>query len=535
MIENFNNIYKAGVYIRLSKEDENRNGESTSVSNQRNYIREFAEKNGFEIYDYYIDDGYSGGNFDRPNFKRLIEDIEKKKINTVITKDTSRLGRDFIETGHYMFKYFPEHNVRYIAITENFDTYNPNGVEEIIPFQSVINDIYLKDTSRKIKSIRQSKMEQGLFVGSTVSYGYKRAKEDNRKFEIDEYSANVVKRIFDLREQGKTYTMIARKLTNDGIEPPSVYNRKKIKKTYTTNIWKASSIKTILTNEIYIGNLVQRKFERVSYKSKKKKKLPKEDWIIVENNHPAIISKEQFSRVYDMEYKSNSGGGMTRTKKYDYLLKGLVVCADCSKMMYVRKSYKQNKKKKVIDDAYFCCKTNITYRNGICSLHYFKEKELNEKVIKELKEIFEKYANKIELDKSYEKNSQEFNNNIALEKEFENRKNKLNVIEKALSNLYKDRANSIISCEDFYKIKEGLDEEKQKVIKKIDDLGRRLGEIKKNSQDNTQKEKTIQEFLEFNKPNKIIMQKLIKRIEIDELKNIKIYFNFNLKEVIKNE
>ena len=153
MIGYLNNIYKAGAYIRLSKEDENGEEESASVINQRNYIKEFAEKNGFEIYDYYIDDGYSGGNFDRPNFKRLIEDIENKKINTVITKDTSRLGRDFIETGNYMFKYFPEHNVRYIAITENFDTYKPNGVEDIIPFQAVINDIYLKDTSRKIKSI----------------------------------------------------------------------------------------------------------------------------------------------------------------------------------------------------------------------------------------------------------------------------------------------------------------------------------------------------------------------------------------------
>lgn len=531
MIGYLNNIYRAGAYIRLSKEDENGEAESASVINQRNYIKEFAEKNGFEIYDYYIDDGYSGGNFDRPNFKRLIEDIENKKINTVITKDISRLGRDFIETGHYMFKYFPEHNVRYIAITENFDTYKPNGVEDIIPFQAVINDIYLKDTSRKIKSIRHNKMEQGLFVGSTVSYGYKRAEEDNRKFEIDEYSANVVKKIFNLREQGKNYAMIARELTNDGIEPPSVYNGKKIKKTYTTNIWKASSIKTILTNEIYIGNLVQRKFERVSYKSKKKKMIPKEDWIIVENNHPAIISKEQFSKVNDMEYKPNSSIGMTRTKKYDYLLKGLVVCADCGKMMYVRKSYRKNKKKPVIDEAHYCCKTNVTYRNSVCSLHYFREPELNEKVIKELREVLRKYANKTELEKSYDKKLQELNNNIEFEKELESHKNKLNVIAKAVSDLYKDRASDIITSEDFYKIKEGLDEEKQKVRKKIEDIEVMLGKIKKSSQDNAQKEKAIQEFLKLKKPNKIIMQKLIKRIEIDELKNVKIYFNFNLKEV----
>ena len=530
MIEYLNNVYKAGVYIRLSKEDEFGGTESASVINQRNYIKEFAEKNGFEIYDYYIDDGYSGGNFDRPNFKRLIEDIEKKKINTVITKDTSRLGRDFIETGNYMFKYFPEHNIRYIAITENFDTYNPNGVEDIIPFEAGMNDIYLKDISRKVKSIRHIKMKQGLFVGSTVSYGYKRSKEDNRKFDIDEYSANIVKNIFNLREQGETYTKIARKLTNDGIEPPSVYSGKKIEKTYTTNIWKASSIKTILTNEIYIGNLVQRKFERVSYKSKKKKILPKEDWIIVENNHPAIISKEQFSKVNDMEYKPNSSLGMTRTKKYDYLLKGLVVCADCNKIMYIRKSYRKNKKKPVIDEAYYCCKTNVTHRNSVCSLHYFRESELNEKVIRNLRKVFEKYAVKTELEKSYDKKLQEFNNNIDIKKELDNQKNKLNIIAKAISDLYKDKASDVITSEDFYNIKEGLDKEKQKASEKIEAIEIMLLKIKKSSNDNSQKEKTIQEFLKLNKPNNLIMQKLIKKIEIDEFKNVKIYFNFSLKE-----
>lgn len=193
-----NSLYRknyVGGYLRLSKEDVNSDNASESILNQKKLITKFCEENNFIIHDFYIDDGYSGGNFERPAFKRLLKDIDKGVIDTVITKDTSRLGREFIDTSNYIFKYFPEHNVRYIAILENFDTYKPNGMEDIIPFQTVINDMYLKDTSRKIKSVRHQKMKDGLFVGSSVSYGYKRSPDDNRKFVIDEEEAKVVKRI----------------------------------------------------------------------------------------------------------------------------------------------------------------------------------------------------------------------------------------------------------------------------------------------------------------------------------------------------
>ena len=229
MIKEIETTYKAGAYIRLSLADDDKDAdtESVSIKNQRSLITEYAKNNNIELVDYYVDDGYSGGNFERPGFKRLINDIECGYINCVITKDTSRLGREFIETGNYMFKYFPEHNVRYIAILENYDTANPNGVEDIIPFKTVINDMYLKDVSRKIKSVRHDMMTKGLFVGSSVPYGYKRSEEDSRKFVIDEYAAQVVKRIFDMAEKGNSPLMIARALTEDGIQPPNIYKGKK--------------------------------------------------------------------------------------------------------------------------------------------------------------------------------------------------------------------------------------------------------------------------------------------------------------------
>ena len=226
---------KVAAYIRLSKEDE-KEGESESVSNQKDLIQKYVLQNNLGICEFFIDDGYSGGNFERPNFKKMICEIENGNITTVITKDTSRLGRDFIETSHYMFRYFPEHNIRYIAILENFDTFNPNGVEDMIPFQTIINDWYLKDTSRKIKSVRQNKMKQGEYLGA-VPYGYKRSKEDNCKFEIDEYASEVVKRIFQMRLDGVKPTIIARTLSNEKISPPSIYNGRNIKKSYTKHLF----------------------------------------------------------------------------------------------------------------------------------------------------------------------------------------------------------------------------------------------------------------------------------------------------------
>ena len=182
--------YIAAAYTRLSIAESKDGGESLSITNQKDYIKKYCEENNIELYDFYVDDGFSGGNFDRPAFKKMINDLECGLINCVITKDTSRLGRDFIETGSYIYKYFPEHDIRYIAILDNFDTENPNGADDIIPFKTVVNHMFLRDTSRKITSVRHDLMKKGLFVGSSVPYGYKRSDEDNRRLVVDNYAAN---------------------------------------------------------------------------------------------------------------------------------------------------------------------------------------------------------------------------------------------------------------------------------------------------------------------------------------------------------
>ncbi len=525
MFENELIIKKVVGYIRLSKEDEKKYNESESVKNQREYIKDYAEKNSMNIDDYYIDDGYTGSNFERPGFRKLIKDIEIGLIKTVITKDTSRLGRDFIETGNYIFKYFPDHNIRYISILENFDTTKPNGVEDIIPFQTVINDIFLKDLSRKIKSIRQNKMRQGLFVGSTIAYGYKRDINNKYRLVIDEYSAKIVRKIFYSRLQGMTNTIIARKLTEEGILTPSIYNKKNIKKTCYTNIWKPSSIAHIIQNEVYIGNMIQRKFDKVNYKSKKKYKLPKNDWIRVENVHEPIIDKEVFRDVQNIKIKEKG----LRTNKYNYILKGLVYCSDCGNKMTVRKNYKKNKYKEYNDKPYYCCRTNITYRSGKCSLHYFKEQKLNKIVIGELIRIFSNNIDDNEIEKACKDKlySKKYIQN--LKSKCYNTKNNLLIIEMAIKDLYKDRANDIVSNDEFNIIKDGLIKDKNECLDKAEKYKLLYYEEKNKLNDWYKKE--LDDFIKLKKPTKNLMSELIKKIEIDNNKNVKIFFKFNLNNI----
>ena len=430
-----------------------------------------------------------------------------------------------------MFKYFPEHNIRYIAILENFDTLNPNGVEDMIPFQTIVNDWYLKDISKKIKSVRQNKMRQGLYMGSTVPYGYKRSKENNCKLEIDEYASQIVKRIFKLRLEGLAPTMIARKLSDEGIEPPSIYNKRNIKKTYTTNLWGLSTINKILSNPIYIGNLVQRKFDKVSYKSKKKIKLNKDQWIVIENAVEPIISKEIFEKVQEMKNKNVANFN----KKYDYLLKGLAQCGDCGRTMTVRRRKIKRKYKEDSIETYYCCTNNIRYRNGVCSLHYFNEEKLNKIVMDYLRNILKRYSNKDKMETIY----QEQNKNVFNQKDFEKEKEtyiqKRNILKKALKDLYVDKTNNIISEVEFVELKQDLEKDKdilENKINEIEDL------IEKNEQEAENQQlmfDKISEFLSLKNPSKQILLDLIKKIEIMENKQIKIYLNFNIKKEDENE
>ena len=327
-----------------------------------------------------------------------------------------------------------------------------------------------------------------------------------------------------MKDSGKTDGMIARALTEQGILPPDVYRGKKLKRTtITTNLWKPTTVKNILKNENYIGTLIQGKYERVCLKSKKKRLLPKSKWVIKKNAIPSIISDELFKRVNAPKRKSD-----IRHRQYDYLLKGLVVCADCGCTMSVRRVKKPNNPESVT--PIYLCRTYATYRNGVCSMHYYREEDLNELVLNKIRNILVKYSNNESLGEKYK--SIVGNSDILKEYEtaFNGVKSKIVTIDKAISDLYKDRASGIITTEEFSGIKNDLEKDRKECEAKIADLEILINEAKNLLTDDKTKQKYINNFLKAKNPSKEVIKTLVNKIEIKEDKSVKIFFNFKLED-----
>ena len=269
-----NKTFKVGIYIRLSREDGDKL-ESESVSNQRDILQRYIKENNHILIDEYIDDGYSGTTFERPSFERMISDIENQKINMVITKDLSRLGRDYIKTGYYIENYFPENKVRYVAILDGVDTYLDTSNNDVTPFKAIINDMYAKDISKKIKGVLKEKELKGEYLGSYPPFGYKKCITQKNKLEIDTNVAYIIKKIFELYSEGNGFQKISTILDKEHIKTPSQY----LNMSYQRETWNPKTIRAILVNEAYIGNTVQNKCTSISYKVKKKRKKSPEEYI----------------------------------------------------------------------------------------------------------------------------------------------------------------------------------------------------------------------------------------------------------------
>lgn len=484
--------YKVGVYARISVAESTSSIDSTSIINQKDIITDYCNKNSLRIYEYYIDDGYSGGNFDRPAFNRMIKDIKEGLINLVITKDISRLGRDFIGTGNYIYKIFPELNVRYIAILDNYDSLNPSINDDMIPFKAVLNDMYLSDISRKIKSSRHELMRQGLFMGSTVPYGYKRSKNDSRVLEVDEYSSLIVKRIFKLKYNGYSSTYIAKLLTKEHINPPNIYNNRDGS---FNGEWTSSTINYILHNPVYLGILIQRKYERLTLKSKKKRLLKSDEWIRIDNHHTPLISEEVFNQINDKK-------DIIRHKKYDILLKGLIKCHECNKTMIVRNT----------QSGFIYCCSSYAKSTCLCSMHYFKEDVLNKLASNTLLQLL----SMLDIKALFYKVSDKLINDAYFEKELNSLNKKLCDNNELLISLYKDKVNGIIKENDFVMIKKSVDSEINDLIEKQ----KRLQNQKKALSSNIKK--YYGDFIKLN--NKDIFFYLIDKITIDHEKVLRMYF-----------
>lgn len=342
----FTDIWNAGLYIRLSKEDGDK-PESESISSQKAILEGFiSEHPEINLYEVYIDDGWSGTDFNRPAFQRMLTDIADKKINCVIVKDLSRFGRNYVEAGKYLETVFPLFKIRFISVNDNIDgSENPQSVNNVIvPFKNIINDEYCRDISMKVRSALDIRRRQGKFIGSFAAYGYKKDPNDHNKLIVDEQAAHTVRRIYNRFLQGCSILGIARELNTSGIANPSDY-RRGIK----NGEWTDTTVRRILTNQLYIGNLVQKKNEVISYKIHISKRVEQGRRITVENTHEPIISKEDYFKVQGLLQRD------TRMSPHAVGLSpfsGFVKCADCGRAMQKR-IVRQNRKAY----EYYVCST----------------------------------------------------------------------------------------------------------------------------------------------------------------------------------
>ena len=323
---NTNETFKVGIYLRLSRDDE-REDESQSISNQRDYIMNYIIRNNLMLIDEYVDDGVSGTQFDRDGFERLISDIENGRINMVITKDTSRLGRNISQSLYYSTEYFQEKNVRYVALTDGVDTFDKSQNTDMLMFKAFYNEMYVKDISTKIKATLNSQKRNGKFMGGIAPFGYQRnLPYDKHELIIDEEQAEIVKRIFNMFINGKGVKKIANILTDENIPIPSIQkNLNRGVKSSVYGVWQETTISDILTNPTYKGDLTQNREYKVSYKSKKRRKNKKENWIIAKGACPAIIDEETFKIAQDMYSKNKNRAENSK----EYLLRGFLVCKEC--------------------------------------------------------------------------------------------------------------------------------------------------------------------------------------------------------------
>lgn len=379
-------FYNAAMYLRLSRDDMDAGkAESNSIRSQRDMIQSYIRRqDNMKIYDIYIDDGFSGANFDRPEFKRMMRDIETGYVDCVIVKDLSRLGRDYIEAGRLIQKTFPAFSVRFIALTDHYDslTADDNETSLVVPIKNFVNDSYARDISCKVRSHLKVKRENGDFIGAFAVYGYKKSEKNRNLLVPDDYAASIVQKIFLWKLEGYSNLAIAEKLNGMGILCPMEYKKmqgEKFQTGFVTGVkakWSAVAVKRILTNENYIGTLVQGKEEKVSYKLKKSVRKPEEEWIKVQGAHKAIISKEDYTTVQDL-LKTDTRAGAGKKKAHIYA--GLLFCGDCMEPMIRRVNRYRGK-----ETVSFICPTKN--RGSGCTRHTILEDNLNRLVLTGLRQ-----------------------------------------------------------------------------------------------------------------------------------------------------
>lgn len=508
-----NTSYKVGIYMRLSRDDLTR--ESDSIISQRTLLNQYIKENNYSLIQEYVDDGFTGTNFDRPAFMQMIKDIESGKINMIITKDMSRLGRDYIGTGELIEKYFPSKNIRYIAINDGIDTFIDNTNNDIAPFKAIMNDMYAKDISKKVKTSLYSRMKEGLYVSGRCPFGYKKDPENKNHLIVNQEQVEVVKLIFDLALKGNTYHFIAQELTKRKIRTPAsyynyVWNKKCLSQEY--GIWTDSTVKAILTNQIYVGDTVQGKTKKINYKLKRIVKNNIKDYIIVENTHEAIIDKKTFNYVQSILPKNVK----RPEKKRHYLLDGILYCGDCKHRITIRYQNKTGK-------SYTTCDYYRTYsKYHVCTTHTNNYELLESIILDNIKNVCKRYLDKNKI-MDYLNNIELDDRTLKITRQIENYEIINSKLRENLDKTYIDMLGSIIDEDQYKRISDNIK-------RQIEDNQNNINNLK-TIEDNSDRKETIEkyinEFLSLKNITRKLIINLIDKIYIYQDKRVDIIFTFN--------
>ena len=539
-------IWSVAVYIRLSQEDSD-NGEdkleSNSITSQKALLNEFIEEHDdLIVYDTYVDDGYTGTDFNRPGFQRLLEDMRKGNINSVLVKDLSRLGRNYIEVGNYIEQIFPLFNIRFIAINDSVDSFkNPTSTNTIlVPFKNLINDEYCRDTSIKIRSALNGRKRKGEFVGAFPSYGYIKNPEDNHKLIIDNESAEIVRKIFEWKvNEGLGNLSICHRLNDMGVLNPTGYKKKKLNQNYNNSkilqedyLWCPSTVRNILKNDIYIGNVTQGKRRVKSYKVHKVEQVPEDEWITVENMHEPIIDKELFKKAQGLrkvDTRVQDSGTLS-------MWSGVLKCADCGRAMH--KKYCKNKSGTVYE--YYICGTYRKKSNKLCTKHTLKVEELENAVLEAIKLH-------IELLVDTEKLLEQINKSNTKKLANENMKNIKQAKEKEIEKisnlkrcLYEDWKNEYITKEEYLEYKQKYEQDIEKIKEIMVNLDKQKEKQEEIINGNSKWIENFKAHKNITELDRDIITELIDYIEVHENKKITIHFKFmdeldKILEYIENE
>jgi len=517
------------MYLRLSKDDEDRGSfnksESNSIGNQRELIKSFLrEQPDIELYDIYVDDGFSGSNFDRPEFKRMIGDIEAGRVNCVVVKDLSRFGRDYIESGRYIQKTFPALGVRFIALTDHFDSVSADTGESsiVLPVKNFINDSYCRDISTKVKSQLAVKYKNGECIAAFAAYGYRKSDTDKNRLVIDEYAAENVRRIFAWKIEGLALSAIAEKLNSLGILSPKEY-KKSMGLSYHGGFsgtgrsgWGSTTIKRILTNEVYLGHMVQGKTEKVNYKVKKHTAKPEGEWVKVENTHEAIVSADDFAVV---QHLLKADGRRSPDSGTPSPFMGILFCGDCGQQM-VRRVIRYKDTAKV----YYICSTKN--RGEGCSRHSIEESALKEIVC----ESARKFANSFLKEKELFDRAMQYETNFEAvaryDREIGRLKKEQDKYYSLCSGLYEDLREGVVTKEEFERLHSGFMQKGKELEAAMQKQEQLIKDMFKKGALSAGRLKTFQDCVELREIDRHTLSSLVRRIDVYENRQVVIDFYF---------